>query len=242
MKKLILVLILTVMWGGKAEAALVGYWNFNEGLGDVAHDSSGLGNDGTGLDSNWVAGKYGYGTTSDQITVPYDPALLPATGLTISAWVKIDEMNGLQRRIVEMDYRYGLLFNPLDNNSQTPFLFAINSNNYGLEFQDVAIGEWVHAAVSWDGNMAQFYFNGSPAAPVGVSDSISQVGGVPLFMGRQGYTLDEVRIYNTALSREEILSDMNFDSAAPAIPEPAAMLLFGSGMAAFIWKKKFHRG
>lgn len=48
----------------KADASLIGYWNFNEGLGDVASDSSGLGNDASGLDSSWVSGKYGFGTTS----------------------------------------------------------------------------------------------------------------------------------------------------------------------------------
>ena len=32
--------------GGGAEPSLVGYWSFNEGQGEVAHDGSGTGNDG----------------------------------------------------------------------------------------------------------------------------------------------------------------------------------------------------
>ena len=161
--------------------------------------------------------------------MPPDPSLLPSTNLSITAWAKIDEFNGLQRRIAEMEYRYGLLFNPPNIDLETPFLFNINADNYGFEFQDPEIGEWFHAAVSWDGNIAQFYYNGVPVPPVVVNATIDQTGDVPLRLGAQGYTLDEVRIYNNAISRKQVLRDMNFDSAA--VPEPATMLLFASGLA-----------
>lgn len=220
----------------KADAALIGYWNFNEGSGDVANDSSGFGNHATGLDSEWVSGKYGYGTNSSSIIVPPDASLLPSTSLTISAWARIDEFNGLQRRIAEMEYRYGLLFNPPNSDLETPFLFNINSDNYGLESQDPEIGEWFHAAVSWDGNIVQFYYNGVPATPVVVNTTINQEGGVPLRMGREGYTLDEVRIYNTALNKNKIIKDMNFDSTA--VPEPSTMLLLGAGLLGGIRLRK----
>ena len=213
----------------KADASLVGYWNFNEGLGDVANDSSVFGNHATGLDSNWVTGKYGFGTTSSNIVVPFDPSLLPSTNLSITAWARIDEFNGLQRRIAEMEYRYGLLFNPPNIDLETPFLFNVNSDNYGLEFQDPEIGEWFHAAVSWDGSVAQFYYNGVPVPPVAVNAAVDQTGGVPLRMGAQGYTLDEVRIYNNAISSQQVARDMNFNSTA--VPEPATILLLVSGLA-----------
>ena len=220
----------------KVNAALIGYWNFNEGLGDVANDSSSFGNHASGLESGWVAGKYGYGTTSDNIIVPPDSSLLPYNKLSITAWAKIDEFNGLQRRIAEMEYRYGLLFNPPNIDLETPFLFNINSDNFGFEFQDPEIGEWFHAAVSWDGNVAQFYYNGVPATPVVVNTTINQVGGVPLYLGAQGYTLDEVRIYNNAISRQQVIRDMNFDSTA--VPEPATVLLFTSGLAGAAYSRK----
>ncbi|MBU6320946.1 hypothetical protein KGO04_00160 [Patescibacteria group bacterium] len=39
---------------------LVGYWQFNEGSGSLAHDTSGAGNTGTLVGSpSWVAGKVG---------------------------------------------------------------------------------------------------------------------------------------------------------------------------------------
>lgn len=223
----------------RVDAALVGYWNFNEGVGDVANDSSGLGNNATGLDSGWVPGKYGYGTVSSDIIVPPDSSLLPSTNLSITAWARIDEFNGLQRRIAEMEYRYGLLFNPPNVDLETPFLFNISSDNYGFEFQDPEIDEWSHAAVSWDGNIVQFYYNGVPVPPVVVNATIDQTGGVPLRMGAQGYTLDEVRIYNNTISQQQVIRDMNFDSAA--VPEPATVLLLASGLAGAVTFRNLRR-
>ncbi|MCJ7571689.1 MAG: LamG domain-containing protein, partial [Candidatus Thermoplasmatota archaeon] len=40
--------------GNPLNQGLVGYWNFDEGNGTIAHDSSGNGNDGTIYGSNWV--------------------------------------------------------------------------------------------------------------------------------------------------------------------------------------------
>jgi len=95
-----------------------------------------------------------------------------------------------------MEYRYGLLFNPPNIDLETPFLFNINSEIFGFQFQDPSIGEWFHAAVSWDGSIAQFYYNGAPVPPSPAEITIVPDDSVPLFMGRDGYTLDEVRIYN----------------------------------------------
>lgn len=169
MKKIIWLFLLISVFGiSRAEAGLIGYWNFNEGFGDIASDHSGFGNDATGLESGWTAGRFGYGTNSDNIVVQSDPSLLPSTSLSILAWARIDEFNGLQRRLVEMAPNYGFLFNPPNNLSQTPFILSLNLQSYSFEFQEASAGEWFHAAVSWDGDIAQFYFNGVPATPVAV--------------------------------------------------------------------------
>lgn len=58
------------------ELELVGYWNFDEGVGTTAHDSSGYGNDGTLVGScSWVEGKYGnaiwFGGGGSYVVVPH---------------------------------------------------------------------------------------------------------------------------------------------------------------------------
>jgi hypothetical protein len=199
-----------------AHAALIGSWDFNEGFGNVAHDISGNGNHASGLTSGWIPGKYASGTTSDNIIVQPDPSLLLSSSLSIGAWINMQEFNGLQRRIVEMAPDYGFLFNP--------------PTMYGLEFQKPALGEWFHAAITWDGSMAQFYYNGIPATPVVAQTTIVQHPNLSLYMGYPGYILDEVRIYNHVLTRNEILRDMNFDSTGSAVPEPASLLLLSFGL------------
>jgi len=233
MKKIILILVAIFAFSSTAHASLIGFWDFNEGVGNIANDGSGFGNQATGLESGWVPGKFGFATQSNNIIVQPNASLMPSSGLSISAWVRIDEFNGLQRRIVESVPNYGFLFNPPDINSKTPFLLSLNLENKSFEFQELAIGEWFYTAVTWDGDIAQYYFNGIPAPPVSFNKTLTLDDSVPLFMGAPGYTLDEVRIYNTALSQDEILRDMN-----PAVPEPSTIFLLGSGLLGAIYRRR----
>ena len=71
---------------------LAGHWQFDDGTGSTATDSSGNGNDGTLVGSpTWGAGKVGQALTfngsSQYITVPLVPSL-KTSSCSIAAWVK----------------------------------------------------------------------------------------------------------------------------------------------------------
>ena len=78
--------------------------------------------------------------------------------------------------------------------------------------------------------MLRLYLNGSPAGSQSQTGSV-QVTGTPLRIGGNTYgteffpgRIDEVRIYNRALSQGEIQGDMN-----TPLPEPGALLQLASG-------------
>lgn len=87
-------------WPVSASAALVGYWNFDEGSGPTANDFSPNGNDGTlgGTTPTWVIAGGNTGNLTDHalrffggttyVEVPHSPSLASVTNqFTIGAWV-----------------------------------------------------------------------------------------------------------------------------------------------------------
>ena len=71
-------------------SGLVGYWRFNEGSGNITHDSSGNNNDGTLNGPTWADGKYGtalnFDGVDDWVGIPTLFSSNPSA-LTISAWI-----------------------------------------------------------------------------------------------------------------------------------------------------------
>jgi len=71
---------------------LVAYWNFDEGSGTIAADSSGNGNNGTLVNGpSWTNGIKGkallFDGVDDNVTVPNSNSLNLANSFTLSAWV-----------------------------------------------------------------------------------------------------------------------------------------------------------
>lgn len=74
---------------GASTNGLVGYWNFDEGSGIIAHDISGNGNNGTITGAAWTVGKVGSGAlqfdgNNNVVTVPSSNSLNTATPFSIT--------------------------------------------------------------------------------------------------------------------------------------------------------------
>lgn len=93
------------------------------------------------------------------------------------------------------------------------------------------ITAWNHYAVSWDGTNARFYLNGQlVGSPISYPGSITPLTNAPLEIGRDAHgtgpattewingSLDDLRIYNRALSAAEISA---LYTAVPDYPTPA---------------------
>jgi hypothetical protein len=211
-------------------SGLVGAWGFNEGAGLTAADGSGNGRVGTIRQAVWTPnGKYGaalsFDGINDWVTVSDHASLDLTTGMTLEAWVKPGAMSGWETILLKErgtgDYSYGLYAHdgaPLDGGAPVP------SGNVkaGGAFQtlrgntELQAGAWSHVATTYDGATQRLFVNGVEVAsrpqtgPIAVGAGVLRIGGNNSWTGEffQG-EIDDVRVYNRALSQPEIEADMN---------------------------------
>src|SRR6266850_4270931 len=207
----------------------------NEGVGSVVTDVSGNNNNGTlQTGATWTpAGKYGnalsFDGVSGYVSVPASSTLNLGSNGTIEAWVKPNVINVwssvLAKGNVNADppTNYGL-----EINSSNRFLCILGNGSSARTLSStitVAAGTFYHVACVWNGTQLQLYVNG--ALNTSVAQNITPVANTsPLYIGqfggnadRMNGTIDEVRIYNRALSVTEIQTDMNTPIAPPG-PAP----------------------
>jgi hypothetical protein len=220
---------------------LVAAYGFEEGAGASAADSSGDALTGVVTGATWVEGKFGKalqfaGAQGSWVTVADADALDLTTGMTISAWVK-PTADLVQWPAVIMKERpdeltYALYANSKDGNVNVDYTSGgaeVNLEGAG----SIPVGEWSHLAGTFDGTTMRLYVNGAlvsstPATgPIDVTDGVLRIGGDNVWQGEY-FTgaIDEVRIYNRALSEAEVQLDMNApvvfgtragDSTPPAV-------------------------
>ena len=196
-------------------SGLVGYWNFDEGSGTTAADSSGNGNAGTIIGTTVVPGKIGsaraFNSSSDMVTVPDNGVVLDPASITMSAWIypTLDLVGDIISKNGNSGYRYRR------NTAKTATFYdrggtnAIGSNN------TIPLGAWSMLTVTGNASGLKIYINGildsSNNSAYGPGDNADS-----LYIGVYGpysepFTgnLDDVRVYNRALSAAEILALYN---------------------------------
>lgn len=98
-----------------------------------------------------------------------------------------------------------------------------NGNNLaGFLGQFLNVGEWVHYALTYDGNRLQTYLNGQPTEGLDLGATVVYNGSTPLALGGNSRPendfrgkMDEVLFYDQALSDSEIQAI--YDSQVPTI-------------------------
>lgn len=205
--------------------ALVGLWHFEEGSGITAQDSSGNDNHGTldlGLEGttnsadSWVGGIQGTGLhfdgRDDILNCGNDDSLDITEEITIIAWVKCDLENlrpTLVGKYSDLDPGYLLRWERDEG-----FLFAIESSPVASRKANInTVAErWYHVACTFKDDL-HLYINGVLAdgtaagvipASIGTSVADLTIGHrMDEALGFNG-TIDEVELYNRALSAQEI--------------------------------------
>src|SRR3989339_891388 len=202
-----------------AASGLIGLWHFDENQGNAIADSSG--NNSTGNlqgTANWVTGVSGsavnFDGSSNLVNLGTPAALdLTTTGLfTIAGWIKGDSFTNRYYPQIYIDGGWRVSFG---FHASFPGRLAAYTNNSFLMFGNTSLspGVWYHVALVSDGVHRIFYVNGVNDG----EDQWVQPGGRGL-CGIGGndstYTpfdgvIDELRVYNRALTPAEIMGLYN---------------------------------
>ncbi len=193
---------------------------FNEGTGTSAADSSGNGNTGTLSSATWTtSGKYGnalsFNGSNALVSILDRPSLDLTTGMTLEAWVNPSSTsNAWQDLIYKMnnDIYYLEASSP---QSQVPGMGGTFSSDPLYGTAALAANTWSHLAATYDGATMRLYVNGTQVASRALAGAIQassgalSIGGDSLYGQYFAGLIDEVRVYNRALSGSEIQFDMN---------------------------------
>ena len=210
----------TVSNTSSTPSGLVAAYGFNDGSGAQTRDSSGQGNTGTIAGATWTTnGKFGsalsFDGTSSWVTIADANSLDLTTGMTIEAWVS--PSSGTAWRAVVLKETSGGLAYALysANNGSRPAGFVHTTADVGVTgTAAVPLNSWTHLALTYDGATLRMYVNGilvksGSASGAGVTSSGPvRIGGDSVWGEYFRGLIDEVRIYNRALTGGEIQTDM----------------------------------
>ena len=194
-----------------AEPGLVGHWNFNEIVDDNIPDLSGNGNLGRNRGAKQVKRGDGYALRFDGVNDYVDcgngASLRLKKAVTVSAWVFADARPGNEPAIVmkEDPEVYGLT---TYKDGRCYWYVSGGGNNLKSR---IGTGVWHHIVGTYDGKEIKLYLDGKLRGSRKLSVPIKQGGN--LLIGKRGKApyffkgmIDEVKVYNLALSVKEVAS------------------------------------
>jgi PKD repeat protein len=204
------------------ETKLVAHWPMNEGSPSTSiADVSGNGNTGTINGATWIgigANKaLSFDGSGDYVDCGNDASLNITDSITIEAWVKTTEGNGyiVSKRVAESDhtnYKFRIY------NNYLYFVYYNGTSHIGIADNSFALndGNWHYVAVSYDRQYVRLYVDGIEVKNEAHTETLI-TNTAPVLIGKQPNTgweayfngnIDEVRIYNGALTQAEINQHM----------------------------------
>jgi hypothetical protein len=219
------------VWSFKTcDPNLVGWWQFNEGAGDVVSDSSAYGNHGTIVDASgigsthWVKGYgegyaldfIGYPDNGDAVVVPDSNELRPKHQVTVSAWIKYQTAYSSHGHVVSKGANDRETFSLERGHGYDQMNFLVRDDEtygrhrtwgFGLERD-----EWVHIAGVYDGAFVSSYINGEVQESYHTGAMTLSQDTVGLGIGNRANEndspimgiVDDVRVYDVGFSESEM--------------------------------------
>jgi hypothetical protein len=229
---------------------LVAYYPFTGN----ANDASGNGNNGTVYGATLAPDRFGQSNQayhfngSSRIFIG-NSTLVSGSALTLAAWIKPDSVSSNSMNVISSGTQNSYLLGTATNSTQGS-LNKLNSGASSVAVNSAAgvlrTNVWTHLAMVYDGTNCALFVNGVKVASNPASGSLNQDTGIILNIGAYQYVynnityndafggfvgaIDEVRIYNRALTDQEIeeLAPLASVSIAKAIRLDYQSLLIGT--------------
>ncbi len=222
------------------DPSLIGYWNLNEGAGTIAHDLSGKGHDGTLMNGpTWTTGYFdaaldlnasgAAGTGTHYVDCGNSADFNLTSQVTVAAWVYPARAAATTHEcyVTKGDTSYALKETNTDGNVEF-FIYSGGAWHSATLTGRTASNNntWYHLAGTFDGTNIKIYLNGVLAGTTAFTGPIAtntanvnfgrdaDSGGRRYYRGR----IDDVRIYNRALTDVEIQSLLVSAQANKPVP------------------------
>ncbi len=220
-------------------SGLVAAYGFNEGSGTTVTDVSGNGNNGTISGATWVtSGMYGgalsFNGTNSWVTIPDTASLDLTTGMTVEAWVDPSSVSAAGAIAVKErpgGLSYALYSSGAANQPPSGSINTGASNANAIGTSPLPLNTWSYLATTYDGTKLSLYVNGALVSTQAATGSIVEQGGVLRLGGDSVFgeyfngLIDEVRVYNLALTASQIQTDMNTPVNPPNDNQPPTVAL-----------------
>jgi PKD repeat protein len=209
-------------------SGLVAAYSFDEGSGSTVNDLSGNGNTGTITAATWTTGKLGgalnFNGSSAMVTVNNSSSLALSSGMTLEAWVYPTALGGWRDVIYKGTQDIYVLMGS-SSQANAPSTGGTFASQSVFGTAALPLNTWSHLAGTYDGAALRLYVNGTQVGSRAQSGLIATSSGPLSIGGDLDYSnqfwagrIDEVRIYNRALTQAEIQSDMGTGSR-PSAPQ-----------------------
>jgi len=220
-----------ISYGQAADPSMVLYLPMDENEGDTAYDLSEYKNDAALKGkAKWAPGKYESGVelgTSNYLEVKDSDSLDITDALTISCWVRImgltgDNQSGIEKGAAWAVGEYNLL--PEYGGGVLLQIFDLpEACNDDAIAGSIVDQEWHYVTGTWDGKTIIIYIDGEESRTMACKGKLG-TNNDSLYIGCRGGSgrwvdgfMDEIKIYNRALSVDEIKVDMETPRANLAV-------------------------
>jgi len=233
---------------GMADNSLVLYLTFDEDDGAIVKDLSSYNNNGSIVGNPiQVEGIFEsaleFNGTTDSVEIPDSNSLAITKAITLEMWVKLPNDGANTNNV-------GIEKGGWEPGEYSLYVFYVPGNGTAMQFRDLPeacadansgfLGpnlkddQWHHIAGTWDGKVISLYTDGDLSMSVDCGTGPLQRNKNPVYIGARNGSerflkgiVDEVRIYDRALSESEIKKDMETLGGLSVSPSGKLAVLWG---------------